>query len=143
MFVIVKFFTGSFSCRVVLVGVSSDGSTPRPCREHSFLTDVADVRQMEQGLLQLLEDFHTGRLQAFGSSRSFVPGTRLINSKSVRGEFHKKPFIPRIFRMDISCCTKQNRETEKGISVASIVANKIEIYQQRFKKVRKIFIQSW
>ena len=34
--------------------------------EHSFLTDVADVRQMEQGLLQLLDDFHQGKLQAFG-----------------------------------------------------------------------------
>lgn len=36
--------------------------------EHSFLTDVADVRQMEQGLLQLLEDFHLGKLQAFGKN---------------------------------------------------------------------------
>ena len=34
--------------------------------EHSFLTDVADVRQMEQSLLQLLDDFHLGKLQAFG-----------------------------------------------------------------------------
>ena len=34
--------------------------------EHSFITDVADVRQMEQGLLQLLDDFHLGKLQAFG-----------------------------------------------------------------------------
>lgn len=39
--------------------------------EHSFLTDVADVRQMEQGLLQLLEDFHFGKLQAFGLDCTF------------------------------------------------------------------------
>ena len=32
---------------------------------HSFITDVADVRQMEQGLLRLLDDFHSGKLQAF------------------------------------------------------------------------------
>ena len=38
----------------------------RPCKEHTFLTDVADVRVMEQGLIQLLEDFHSGKLQAFG-----------------------------------------------------------------------------
>ena len=38
----------------------------RPCAEHSFLTDIADVREMEQGLLQLLQDFHSGKLQAFG-----------------------------------------------------------------------------
>jgi len=39
--------------------------------EHSFLTDVADVRQMEQGLLQLLDDFHQGKLQAFGMDCTF------------------------------------------------------------------------
>lgn len=39
--------------------------------EHSFLTDVADVRQMEQGLLHLLEDFHLGKLQAFGQDCTF------------------------------------------------------------------------
>lgn len=33
--------------------------------EHSFVTDVADVRQMEHGLLKLLDDFHSGHLQAF------------------------------------------------------------------------------
>lgn len=42
----------------------------RPCKEHSFLTDVADVRMMEQGLLQLLDDFHSGKLQAFGVDSS-------------------------------------------------------------------------
>ncbi len=34
-------------------------------------------------------------------------------------------------------------KTEQGISVGSIVANKVEIYQQKFKKVREILIQSW
>lgn len=39
----------------------------RHTTEHSFLTDVADVRQMEHSLLQLLDDFHLGKLQAFGN----------------------------------------------------------------------------
>ncbi|KAJ8289489.1 hypothetical protein GJAV_G00001870 [Gymnothorax javanicus] len=34
--------------------------------QHSFLTDVSDVREMEGGLLNLLNDFHSGKLQAFG-----------------------------------------------------------------------------
>ncbi|XP_053201034.1 coiled-coil domain-containing protein 28B-like [Panonychus citri] len=38
---------------------------------HSFITDVADVRQMEQGLLRLLSDFHSGKLQAFGQDITF------------------------------------------------------------------------
>ncbi|XP_078413591.1 coiled-coil domain-containing protein 28A isoform X1 [Cetorhinus maximus] len=34
--------------------------------QHSFLTDVSDVKEMERGLLSLLTDFHSGKLQAFG-----------------------------------------------------------------------------
>ncbi|XP_042239098.1 uncharacterized protein LOC121877410 isoform X2 [Homarus americanus] len=38
----------------------------RPIQHHTFLADVADVRQIEQGLLQLMEDFQAGNLRAFG-----------------------------------------------------------------------------
>ncbi|ESO89363.1 hypothetical protein LOTGIDRAFT_229217 [Lottia gigantea] len=48
-----------------------DPLSERPCKEHSFLTDVADVREMEQGLLQLLEKFHSGKLRAFGGGSVF------------------------------------------------------------------------
>ncbi|CAH1798671.1 unnamed protein product [Owenia fusiformis] len=51
--------------------ISETPTSGRPCQEHSFLTDVADVRQMEQGLLQLLDDFHSGKLQAFGQECPF------------------------------------------------------------------------
>lgn len=37
--------------------------------QHSFLTDVSDVREMEGGLLNLLNDFHSGKLQAFGNTQ--------------------------------------------------------------------------
>ncbi|XP_050390141.1 coiled-coil domain-containing protein 28A [Patella vulgata] len=48
-----------------------DSQPNRPCKEHSFLTDVADVREMEQGLLQLLDKFHSGKLRAFGGGSTF------------------------------------------------------------------------
>lgn len=41
---------------------------PAPVVQHSFLTDVSDVQEMEKGLLSLLNDFHSGKLQAFGNS---------------------------------------------------------------------------
>lgn len=47
-------------------------SVSRPAKEHTFLTDVADVRTMEHGLLQLLDDFHSGKLQAFGKLNESV-----------------------------------------------------------------------
>ncbi|NWW21467.1 CC28B protein, partial [Falcunculus frontatus] len=39
--------------------------------QHSFLTDVSDVCEMEGGLLSLLSDFHSGKLQAFGEGRDW------------------------------------------------------------------------
>uniref|UniRef100_A0A8C9F6P0 Coiled-coil domain containing 28B n=1 Tax=Pavo cristatus TaxID=9049 RepID=A0A8C9F6P0_PAVCR len=39
--------------------------------QHSFLTEVSDVCEMEGGLLGLLSDFHSGKLQAFGKECSF------------------------------------------------------------------------
>uniref|UniRef100_A0A1A8FWC6 Coiled-coil domain containing 28A n=1 Tax=Nothobranchius korthausae TaxID=1143690 RepID=A0A1A8FWC6_9TELE len=41
-----------------------------PSTQHSFLTDVSDVQEMENGLLGLLNDFHSGKLQAFGNECS-------------------------------------------------------------------------
>ncbi|XP_040285156.1 coiled-coil domain-containing protein 28A isoform X2 [Bufo bufo] len=38
--------------------------------QHSFLTDVSDVQEMEKGLLSLLNDFHSGKLQAFSNECS-------------------------------------------------------------------------
>ncbi|KAI7804360.1 coiled-coil domain-containing protein 28A [Triplophysa rosa] len=38
--------------------------------QHTFLTDVSDVQDMEKGLLSLLNDFHSGKLQAFGNECS-------------------------------------------------------------------------
>ncbi|GFY57358.1 coiled-coil domain-containing protein 28B [Trichonephila inaurata madagascariensis] len=37
----------------------------------SNVKDTTDFRQMEQGLLQLLEDFHCGKLEGFGSNCTF------------------------------------------------------------------------
>ncbi|KAG7234567.1 hypothetical protein INR49_004469 [Caranx melampygus] len=42
-------------------------SQAAPIIQHSFLTDVSDVQEMENGLLSLLNDFHSGKLQAFGN----------------------------------------------------------------------------
>lgn len=48
---------------------SSKNSQSAPI-QHSFLTDVSDVQEMEKGLLSLLNDFHSGKLQAFGNECS-------------------------------------------------------------------------
>ncbi|CAI5770192.1 Uncharacterized protein PODLI_1B026982 [Podarcis lilfordi] len=50
-------------------GAESKGAQSAPI-QHSFLTDVSDVQEMEKGLLSLLNDFHSGKLQAFGNECS-------------------------------------------------------------------------
>ncbi|KAK9411623.1 coiled-coil domain-containing protein 28A [Crotalus adamanteus] len=50
-------------------GVENKGAQSAPI-QHSFLTDVSDVQEMEKGLLGLLNDFHSGKLQAFGNECS-------------------------------------------------------------------------
>lgn len=52
---------------------SGGGSAGTPL-QHSFLTEVTDVYEMEGGLLNLLNDFHSGRLQAFGESPAGLSG---------------------------------------------------------------------
>ncbi|XP_042189237.1 coiled-coil domain-containing protein 28A [Callorhinchus milii] len=50
-------------------GLAGKSTQPAPI-QHSFLTDVSDVKEMEKGLLSLLTDFHSGKLQAFGNECS-------------------------------------------------------------------------
>ncbi|XP_064412116.1 coiled-coil domain-containing protein 28A isoform X2 [Latimeria chalumnae] len=54
----------------------SGKSTQATSIQHSFLTDVSDVQEMERGLLSLLNDFHSGKLQAF------VGGAEFFNTKA-------------------------------------------------------------
>uniref|UniRef100_A0A8C4PMS3 Coiled-coil domain containing 28A n=1 Tax=Equus asinus asinus TaxID=83772 RepID=A0A8C4PMS3_EQUAS len=63
-----------FFCRVMKEksrpqGGEGKGAQSTPI-QHSFLTDVSDVQEMERGLLSLLNDFHSGKLQAFGNECS-------------------------------------------------------------------------
>ncbi|XP_056651261.1 coiled-coil domain-containing protein 28B isoform X2 [Monodelphis domestica] len=56
-------------CRPVLAG--GGGAPAGTPLQHCFLTEVTGVYEMEGGLLNLLNDFHSGRLQAFGKECSF------------------------------------------------------------------------
>ena len=45
---------------------SSASFDTRSLKHHSFISEVPDVRYMERALLGLLDDFHSGKLKAFG-----------------------------------------------------------------------------
>lgn len=89
---------------------TDSGSTGRSCKEHTFLTDVADVRTMEHGLLQLLEDFHCGKLQAFGGSMTFDKMDQIREQQEQLARLH--------FEMDIQQ-DMQRRDTDEGRAAAN------------------------
>ncbi|CAG0891831.1 unnamed protein product [Darwinula stevensoni] len=49
------------------VSITFPGSNSPPYHaHHHFLSEVSDVQRMEEDLCHLLENFHSGKLQAFG-----------------------------------------------------------------------------
>lgn len=63
------FFSSVIKEKAKPPGGEAKGAQAAPI-QHSFLTDVSDVQEMERGLLSLLNDFHSGKLQAFGNECS-------------------------------------------------------------------------
>lgn len=52
--------------------VHSDKFDDRPIKHHSFVSEVPDVKHMERALLGLLDDFHSGKLKAFGKNSKYI-----------------------------------------------------------------------
>lgn len=76
--------------------------------QHSFLTDVSDVQEMERGLLSLLNDFHSGKLQAFGKPpvcSLFMPRLRVF-AACVLECF----FLPVVWLVLVCACESQRTD---------------------------------
>lgn len=71
-----------------------------PCKHHCFLSEVPDVRRMEQALLQLLEDFHSGNLRAFGLYKLSILYSQVNEVNEIYKYIyqHIKSLIHKIFR---------------------------------------------
>uniref|UniRef100_A0A8C4Q3J1 Coiled-coil domain containing 28B n=1 Tax=Eptatretus burgeri TaxID=7764 RepID=A0A8C4Q3J1_EPTBU len=79
---------------------------------HTFLTDIAEVREMEQGLLGLLGDFHSGKLQAFGSECSFecMERVREMQERLARLHFDLDGQTEGLVEEQRRCAANQNLE---------------------------------
>uniref|UniRef100_A0A8P4KF25 Coiled-coil domain-containing protein 28B n=1 Tax=Dicentrarchus labrax TaxID=13489 RepID=A0A8P4KF25_DICLA len=78
--------------------------------QHSFLTDVSDVREMEGGLLNLLNDFHSGKLQAFGKVCSFeqLEHVREMQEKLARLHFSLDSHVEELSEDQRKCASDHN-----------------------------------
>ncbi|KAK9712387.1 Coiled-coil domain-containing protein 28 [Popillia japonica] len=57
-------------------------------RHHCFLSEVPDVRHMEKALLGLLEDFHSGKLRAFGRGCTMEQMTNIREQQEKLAKLH-------------------------------------------------------
>uniref|UniRef100_UPI00398EDE42 coiled-coil domain-containing protein 28A n=1 Tax=Pristiophorus japonicus TaxID=55135 RepID=UPI00398EDE42 len=87
------------------LGVAGKSTQPAPI-QHSFLTDVSDVKEMERGLLSLLTDFHSGKLQAFG------------NECSIEQMEHVREMQEKLARMHFDLYNDLEEPTEEQATVA-------------------------
>uniref|UniRef100_A0A3P8TVK7 Coiled-coil domain containing 28B n=1 Tax=Amphiprion percula TaxID=161767 RepID=A0A3P8TVK7_AMPPE len=88
--------------------------------QHSFLTDVSDVREMEGGLLNLLNDFHSGKLQAFGKVCSFeqLEHVREMQEKLARLHFSLDSHVEELSEDQRKCASDHNLEHLQKLHLA-------------------------
>ncbi|XP_037927936.1 uncharacterized protein DDB_G0287625-like [Teleopsis dalmanni] len=60
----------------------------RPIKHHSFVSEVPDVKHMERALLGLLDDFHSGKLKAFGSGGTMDQMTIIREQQESLAKLH-------------------------------------------------------
>uniref|UniRef100_A0A3P8U4F5 Coiled-coil domain containing 28B n=1 Tax=Amphiprion percula TaxID=161767 RepID=A0A3P8U4F5_AMPPE len=98
----------------------SQPSSPVLPLQHSFLTDVSDVREMEGGLLNLLNDFHSGKLQAFGKVCSFeqLEHVREMQEKLARLHFSLDSHVEELSEDQRKCASDHNLEHLQKLHLA-------------------------
>ncbi|XP_068121498.1 coiled-coil domain-containing protein 28B [Hyperolius riggenbachi] len=92
--------------------------TPGPSLQHSFLTDVSHVCEMEGGLLSLLNDFHSGKLQAFGRVCTFDQLERVREMQEQLARLH--------FSLDV-CAEELREETHAERNLEQLLNNLEEL----------------
>ncbi|KAH8241061.1 hypothetical protein KR026_011286 [Drosophila bipectinata] len=68
--------------------VHSEKFDDRPIKHHSFVSEVPDVKHMERALLGLLDDFHSGKLKAFGSGCTMDQMTKIREQQESLAKLH-------------------------------------------------------
>ncbi|EDW03865.1 ras guanine nucleotide exchange factor Q isoform X1 [Drosophila grimshawi] len=68
--------------------VHSNEFDDRPIKHHSFVSEVPDVKHMERALLGLLDDFHSGKLKAFGSGCTMDQMTKIREQQESLAKLH-------------------------------------------------------
>uniref|UniRef100_A0A182UI50 Coiled-coil domain-containing protein 28B n=1 Tax=Anopheles melas TaxID=34690 RepID=A0A182UI50_9DIPT len=76
------------AARSIALNAKTHNFSSRPLKHHSFISEVPDVRHMERALLGLLEDFHSGKLKAFGSGCTMEQMTSIREQQESLAKLH-------------------------------------------------------
>lgn len=79
-------FGRSGSSRMPMMTGTRDSGTSKP--DQHAINDVSQVQQMEQSLIRLMDDFHAGRLRAFGRDITFEQMERVREKQERLARMH-------------------------------------------------------
>ncbi|XP_073826820.1 uncharacterized protein isoform X2 [Musca autumnalis] len=98
----------------------SDKFDQRPIKHHSFVSEVPDVKHMERALLGLLDDFHTGKLKAFGSGCTMDQMTKIREQQESLAKLH----------FELAASEEDSLENGNDFNAAKAQENMLQLMQR-------------
>ncbi|XP_011207911.1 uncharacterized protein Cc28b isoform X5 [Bactrocera dorsalis] len=119
-------FVGSIDPSTSLNTTNAGGSSNvndfdhRPIKHHSFVSEVPDVKHMERALLGLLDDFHSGKLKAFGSGCTMEQMTKIREQQESLAKLH----------FELAAAEEDSLESVHDLNAAKAQENMLQLVQR-------------
>ncbi|XP_036329360.1 uncharacterized protein LOC118741476 isoform X1 [Rhagoletis pomonella] len=101
-------------------GSRLDKFDERPIKHHSFVSEVPDVKHMERALLGLLDDFHSGKLKAFGSGCTMEQMTKIREQQESLAKLH----------FELAAAEEDSLENVNDLNSAKAQENMLQLVQR-------------
>ncbi|XP_055375880.1 coiled-coil domain-containing protein 28A isoform X1 [Condylostylus longicornis] len=103
-------------------------SDDRTIKHHSFISEEPDVKHMEQALLGLLDDFHSGKLKAFGSGNTMEQMNKIREQQESLAKLH------------FELATAEEESLENGSDLNSAAARAQENMMQLVQRLEMLSV---
>ncbi|XP_014086540.2 coiled-coil domain-containing protein 28B isoform X3 [Bactrocera oleae] len=103
-----------------LGGCSNDERLDFKSRHRKLLKEVPDVKHMERALLGLLDDFHSGKLKAFGSGCTMEQMTKIREQQESLAKLH----------FELAAAEEDSLESVHDLNAAKAQENMLQLVQR-------------
>ncbi|XP_011207913.1 uncharacterized protein Cc28b isoform X7 [Bactrocera dorsalis] len=103
-----------------LGGCNNDERLDFKSRQRKFLKEVPDVKHMERALLGLLDDFHSGKLKAFGSGCTMEQMTKIREQQESLAKLH----------FELAAAEEDSLESVHDLNAAKAQENMLQLVQR-------------